>query len=210
LSEKSHERNVFLLPEMINQLVEASQQTRAKFYMPALIYLGAEHGVSKQEALSLTWDDINFDYDDEGTIHFFRTKNGNERTEYLMPRSKEALLAWRNHLERMRRKKGITTLESNHVFCRIINGEPIKCFDNAWRSVCRLAKISDLHFHDHRHTFCSNLLLTGADHKFVKDMIGHSDIAMTDRYSHLTLNHKRAFQHKLAAHYAKAPSQKRE
>ena len=37
--------------------------------------------------------------------------------------------------------------------------------------------------------------------KDVKEMIGHSDISMTDRYSHLTLNHHKAMQEKLAKHY---------
>jgi len=35
-------------------------------------------------------------------------------------------------------------------------------------------------------------------------MIGHSDLSMTDRYSHLTLNHKRLRQSKLAEHYARS------
>jgi hypothetical protein len=54
LSEKNHERNTFIGPVLIDRLVEASQMTRGKFYIPALIYLGAEHGSSKQESLSLT------------------------------------------------------------------------------------------------------------------------------------------------------------
>ena len=55
LSEKEQERNNFLLPSRLDRLVDASLETRAKFYLPSLIYLGAEHGTSKQEALSLKW-----------------------------------------------------------------------------------------------------------------------------------------------------------
>jgi site-specific recombinase XerD len=33
-------------------------------------------------------------------------------------------------------------------------------------------------------------------------MIGHKDLSMTDRYSHLTLEHKRSRQEKLAEHYS--------
>lgn len=75
LSEKEHERNNFILPDVIDKLIMATQQTRAKFYMPSLIFLGAEHGTSKQEALSLKWVDIDFDFAEEGLIRFFRTKN---------------------------------------------------------------------------------------------------------------------------------------
>ena len=42
--------------------------------MPSLIYLGAEHGTSKQEALSLQWKDINFDYKGRGLSVFFAPK----------------------------------------------------------------------------------------------------------------------------------------
>ena len=78
---------------------------------------------------------------------------------------------------------------------------PIKRFDSAWKQVCKIAKLTDFHYHDLRHTYCSNLLLAGANIKDVKEMIGHADISMTDRYSHLTLNHHKAIQEKLAKHY---------
>lgn len=201
LSEKEQERNKFLMPSELDRVVEASRKGRTKFYLPALIYLGAEHGASKQEALSLKWSDIDFEYEGQGMIRLFRTKNTKERTEYLMPRTKEAMLEWRDHLERMRHKKKIKGIKSNHVFCRL-NGTPIKRFDKAWRCACKEAGIQDFHFHDLRHTFCSNLLLAGSDLKDVKEMIGHNDLSMTDRYSHLTLNYKRLKQTRLAEHYA--------
>ena len=59
----------------------------------------------------------------------------------------------------------------------------------------------NFHNHDLRHTYCSNLLLAGSDLKTVKEKIGHRDISMTDRYSHLTANHKLLHQEQLAAHY---------
>ena len=52
-----------------------------------------------------------------------------------------------------------------------------------------------------RHTFCSNLILSGGGLKDAKEMIGHKDIAMTDRYSHLTDEHKSNRQNLLADHY---------
>ena len=200
LNEKAHERNKFLLPQRLDNLLAASQHTRAKFYMPSLIYLGAEHGASRQEALSLEWDHINFGYNDVGLIRLFRTKNGKERTEYLMPRTKQALLEWQDHLEFTRHRKKIQPVESRFVFCKL-NGEPIKRFDTAWRQICKIAGLSNFHYHDLRHTYCSNLLLAGANLKDVKDMIGHSDISMTDRYSHLTSEHHRNIQARLAKHY---------
>ena len=200
LSEKNHQRNSFIDPVRIDKLVEASQQTRAKFYMSALIYLGAEHGAAKQEALSLTWKDIDFDFECRGLIRFYRTKNKHERTEFLMPRSKRALLEWRDHLIWMRHRKKIKPIRSDMVFCRL-NGHPIQGFDKAWRHTRKLAGLDDLHYHDMRHTFCSNLILSGSGLKDVKEMIGHKDIAMTDRYSHLNNRHKLIRQDDLDKYY---------
>lgn len=200
LSEKVHKRNRYLLPHLIDCLVSASQQTRSKFYMPSLIYLGAEHGTSRQEALDLEWNHINFEYNGSGLISLYRQKNQTERTECLMPRTKQALLEWKSHLEFMRHRKQIQPAETRFVFCRL-NGMPIKRFDSAWRNMCEIAGITDFHYHDLRHTFCSNLLLSGANIKDVKEMIGHSDISMTDRYSHIPSERHKAMLDQLAKHY---------
>ena len=117
-----------------------------------------------------------------------------------MPRTRSALLEWRRHLEYKRHRLKISVVKSDHVFCRI-DGRPIKCFNRAWWAALKAAEIKDFHFHDLRHTFCSNLLMAGGDLKDAKEMIGHSDIAMTDRYSHLSGLHKRKLQKQLSEHY---------
>jgi len=168
--------------------------------MPSMIRLGAEHGASKQEILDLNWSDIDFDYEGTGFIRLYRTKNKRERFESLMPRTREALLGWREHQRWMRHRRQIQDVKSDRVFCRL-DGTPLKGFNKAWRVTKEIAKVKSFHFHDLRHTFCSNLLLSGSDIKDVKEMIGHRDLAMTDRYSHLTVQHKRSCQERLAKHY---------
>ena len=91
-------------------------------------------------------------------------------------------------------------MKSDHVICRI-DGTPIKCFNKAWWHALKDAGISDFHFHDLRHTFCSNLILSGGGLKDAKEMIGHSDIAMTDRYSHISTDHVIHKQDQPAEHY---------
>lgn len=201
LSEKQHERNRFLHPNELFSLINTAKQTKAKHYLPALIFLGAEHGSSKQEALSLKWSDINFEHGRSGIIRFYRTKNQNERTDYLMLSTREALLHWRGHQEAMRTKRKIDYNGSNLVFSHL-DGSPIKCFNRAWWSALKIAGIKDFHYHDLRHTFCSNLIMAGAGLKEVKEMIGHSDISMTDRYAHLSMEHRRQKQNALSEHYA--------
>jgi site-specific recombinase XerD len=43
--------------------------------------------------------------------------------------------------------------------------------------------------------------MSGGDLKDAKEMIGHSDISMTDRYSHLSSDHVIRKQDQLAEHY---------
>jgi len=140
------------------------------------------------------------DEKDTGLIRLFRNKNTHERTEFLMPRTRKALLDWQAHIEWMRKRKRIEPVDNVFVFCRL-NGTPIKRFDKAWRNVLKIACMDDFHYHDLRHTFCSNLILSGSDLKEVKDMIGHRDLSTTDRYSHLTAVHKKQNQERLAEHY---------
>jgi integrase len=197
---KENRRNRFILPEEIDRLVAAARKGRAKYYLPAIICLGAEHGASRQEVLRLRWSDILFTYQGVGLISFFRTKNGRERTEFLMPRTRQELVAWKGHLERKRKKERIRRVETDAVFCRI-DGTPLAEFKKAWQTALEDAGIKDFHFHDLRHTFCSNVILSGGGLKDAKEMIGHADISMTDRYAHLTALHKLERQKQLADHY---------
>ncbi len=200
LSEKAHVRDTFILPAELENILNATQNLRSRFYLPAVILLGAEHGAAKQEILSLEWSKIKFGFQDIGLIELFRTKTGRKRTEYLMPRTKNALLEWEDHLNFMRHRKKIRNIKTDLVFCHL-DGSPLKRFDNAWKSALGLAGIKGLHFHDLRHTFCSNLIISGAGIKDAKEMIGHKDISMTDRYSHLTNGRMLALQKQLASHY---------
>jgi site-specific recombinase XerD len=119
-----------------------------------------------------------------------------------MPRTRQALLDWKKHLEYKRMRAKVDIIKSDRVFCRI-DGTPIKCFNKAWWHILKVAGITDFHFHDLRHTFCSNVIMSGGELKDAKEMIGHSDISMTDRYSHITVNHMAKRQEHLAEHYIK-------
>jgi integrase len=45
--------------------------------------------------------------------------------------------------------------------------------------------IEDFRFHDLRHSFASRLVMKKASIKAVQDLLGHKDIKMTMRYTHL-------------------------
>jgi len=200
LSEKQHERKVFLKPDEIEILLSAAEKAKTRHYMVLAILLAVEHGCSRQEVLDLKWSDIDLDFGDNGTIHFFRTKNNQERLHYIMPRTREALLKRQAHLHMMREKRGIK-VKDEYVIGRL-DGTPFTNFNKAWRTIrdaCGFDK--KLNFHDHRHTYCTSIVLAGGSTKHAAAMIGHNDPRMTERYTNLEGLMHNPMQAKLAAHY---------
>jgi site-specific recombinase XerD len=206
LDEKKYRRKYRLTlhqthPSRIVQLVEASQQTKAKYYMPALIYLAAEHGASKDELLILKWSNINFDFEGHGWIRFFREKNMMDREVPLMPRSREALLRWKEHQEWIRKRKKIVANDSDLVFCHH-DGSPRKSFRSAWRNTRQFAGVEkDFHFHDLRHLYTRSIKRAGGDIQDQQEMIGHHDISSTLIYSGMSTDQMLALNKNLEAYY---------
>ena len=59
-----------------------------------------------------------------------------------------------------------------------------------WCRTLKKAGVEDFRFHDLRHTYASHLVMAGVDMNTVKELMGHSDIRMTVRYSHCSPKHK--------------------
>jgi len=59
----------------------------------------------------------------------------------------------------------------------------------AFLRTCRRVGIADFRLHDLRHTAASWLRMSGADLQDVAELLGHRDLRMTKRYSHLSPAH---------------------
>lgn len=71
-------------------------------------------------------------------------------------------------------------------------GQHLTEIKRAWTSSLRAAGISSLTFHDLRHTAATRLAEVGADAFTIAAILGHSDLRMTQRYTHATDERRRA------------------
>lgn len=59
----------------------------------------------------------------------------------------------------------------------------------SWRTACQQGGVRELRPHDLRHTCASRLATSGVNIQTVQELMGHKDIRMTRRYSHLANAH---------------------
>ena len=81
-------------------------------------------------------------------------------------------------------------LESQYVFCNKDN-KPYGNVRKSFFTALKRAGIINFRFHDLRHTFVSQLVMSGVDLNTVRELLGHKSIEMTLRYSHLSPDHKK-------------------
>jgi len=77
-------------------------------------------------------------------------------------------------------------------FCNPETGKPYLDMKTGFKGACRRAGITDLRFHDLRHTFASRLVEKGVDIETLKELLGHHSITITQRYIHSNDERKRA------------------
>ena len=63
-------------------------------------------------------------------------------------------------------------------------------FRKHWDKAVTAAEIADFRFHDLRHTCASYLAQNGASLLQIAEVLGHKQLEVTKRYSHLCVDHK--------------------
>ena len=67
-----------------------------------------------------------------------------------------------------------------------------------WQKLRGLAGLDDVRVHDCRHTFASHAVMSGLDLYTVGRLLGHADVASTERYAHLADEHVRAAEGRIS------------
>jgi len=176
----------------IERFLEAAKKSSHRFYVlcAMAIYTGMRQG----EIACLKWEDVDLKSQQITVKQSFNgpTKNGKIRYVPILNILLPVLREWRlqNPLE--------------YVFFNDI-GRPLRpcqrIFQETFKKVLDDAGFKKrspnkhyIVFHDLRHTFASHWMMKGGDIYKLKNILGHSDIKMTQRYAHLSPD---AFQNDL-------------
>ena len=145
----------------------------------ALLAFVASTGARRSEIVSLSVDDLIEREDQAFTVRLVG-KGNKERLLYLHNGAADALNKW---LEIRGEDKGA-------LFCRINKGGILyprdfvttTALNNTLKKRMGEAGVSNLSWHDFRRTVAGNLLDAGADVSTVAAVLGHANIATTQRY----------------------------
>ncbi|NIO04544.1 MAG: tyrosine-type recombinase/integrase [Proteobacteria bacterium] len=142
-------------------------------YLRDIVEVDLLTGMRRGELLSLKWPQIA-----GGFIYLHETKTDEARQIPVMG-DLEAIL---KRIKRRHWSKGLIT---EFVFCDD-QGKPFSEVKRSFASALKRAGITDFRFHDLRHTFASHYVMRGGSIRGLQKILGHKDISMTMRYSHLS------------------------
>jgi len=169
LFKENNQRMRFLEQEEIAKLL-----VNSKTYLRSIIVIALNTGMRRGEILGLKWRDVDIK---RNVLYLHNTKNGEKREVPINEQVKTSLINTRRNPN------------SEYIFCKK-DGSPIGDIKKSFLTALRKSGIKDFHFHDLRHTFASQLVMSGIDLNTVRELLGHKSVQMTLRYSHLSPNYK--------------------
>jgi len=129
-------------------------------YLRSIVITALNTGMRKGEILALRWEDVDLQ---------------NRKVTVRKPKNNEIRVIPINQTLYQELSNLSYVSDGEYIFS---NGEGRRFGD--------IKKGFSLAFHDLRHTFGSHLVMQGVDLKTVQQVMGHKDIKMTMRYSHLS------------------------
>jgi len=168
----------FLNIDEANLLLNNSKEKSQNLYNMSLISLHC--GLRAGEIFNLIWSDVDID---RGILFLRDPKGKRGRAAFMTNEVKEifrGLMRGNNQDLVFPDRKGNKIKEISNAFNRAVEevGLNAGVLDRRYK-VC---------FHTLRHTFASWLVENGTDLYTVKELLGHSTLSMTERYSHLGEN----------------------
>lgn len=168
---------IFITEEQLNLILgKASNRTERDFF-----FLAFHTGMRLSEIINLRWEDVDLD---KKFIYIrnnasFTTKSKKDR---VIPINSKLFNMLVNRIQRMTNgREPIFVFEKVHG----VKLHP-EWTSKKFKDIIRELEMDDrIHFHTLRHSFASNLVQKGASIYIVKELMGHSDVSITQIYSHL-------------------------
>lgn len=149
-------------------------------HLKPMVLLSMNTGLRRGEMFQLTWPCVDLA---NASLKVVGKTSKRLKTRYI-PLNAEAIGALRGWKAQQESADGL-------VF-RGRDGKPFSTTKTAWLAVVKKARIESFRWHDLRHHFATRLVMAGVDLNTVRELLGHSEIAMTLRYAHLAPEHKAA------------------
>ena len=143
-----------------------------KLYL--LVLMAITTGARRGELLCLRWNSLDID---KQTAYVLTSKNGEPK---VLPLTQSVI----KELQRF------SLNDDSLIFASEIKPNKPYFFYKQWKRVRDEAELVDFRFHDLRHTTASYLAQNGATLLEIADVLGHKQIEVTMRYSHLCISHK--------------------
>lgn len=172
-----HHRTRYLSPDEEGRLMAALENGRT--LLREMVILAIHTGLRVSEILKLKLEHVDFHRD---VLYITATKTDEDREVPLNDVTRRLL----TQLVAGARDQG-----NEYVFTNPRSGARYITVRTAWRKACKRAGISDLRFHDLRHTFGTRAADAGVPLNAIRDVMGHKSTAMTERYAHATDEGKR-------------------
>ncbi len=167
--EKEPEGRIrWLEPDEEARLLAACRASR-NLQLANIVTIALNTGLRLSELLGLAWERVDLS---RGVIRLEVTKSG-KRREIPMRQVVYEILA------------SLPEPRQGRVWQQ---RDIRKAFENAVEA----AKLENFHFHDLRHSFGSWFVMRGGSLQTLKEILGHADLKMTLRYSHLAPDHLRS------------------
>lgn len=166
----------YLLDEEEPRLLAQLEGQRAHLRPLVVVALGT--GMRLGDQLTLRWSQVDFQHN---LVHVPNAKTGQE---YDVPMNQDV----RRELQALKR----ASAGAEYVFLSARTGTRIKEVKKGFKTACRLAGISDLRWHDLRHTFGTRMGAAGYGAYEIAELMGHADIKTSRRYAHPVSERKQA------------------
>jgi integrase len=148
--------------------------TGEREHLRDLAILAIHTGMRESELFKLTPGKLDFI---RGVIHVTETKTDEDRQVPMNETARALLLKLGNEAKAKCWR---------HLFTNPKTGSHYTTIKTAWKTACRLAGITNLRFHDLRHTFGTRAADAAVPLTAIAKVMGHASTQTTERYAHAT------------------------